>query len=104
MLGKLFKKNKTPLNGGTGESELPTKLVTKYYLNAKSLKGKPLFELAAKHLIGSEEGDILLDDKTISAAHLEVELADGVVTVMDLGSEKGTFLGKKQIYNKVSKG
>ena len=97
VLGKLFKKNKTPQNGGTGESELPTKLVTKYYLNAKSIKGKPLFELTDKHIIGSEEGDIILEEKTISAAHMQVELVDGVVTVMDLGSEKGSFLGKKQI-------
>lgn len=97
MLGKLFKKNKTPQNEGTGEAELPTKLVTKYYLNAKSLKGKPLFELTGKHIIGSDEADIILEDKNVSAPHMEVELVDGVVTVMDLSSEKGTFLGKKQI-------
>ena len=97
VLGKFFKKNKSPQNGGTGEAELPTKLVTKYYLNAKSLKGKPIYELTGNQIVGSEDADILIEDKSVSNRHLEVVLDDDVVTIKDLGSESGTFLGKKQL-------
>ena len=97
VFSKLFKKNKMPKNSGNEDGDAEFTLVTKYYLNGKSIKGKPLYELTSEHIIGSEEGDIIIDDKNISSKHLQINLDQGVVTIMDLGSEKGTKVGKKDI-------
>jgi len=97
VFSKLFKKNKSPKNDGTGELDLPYTLVTKFYLNGKGIKGKPLYELTESHIIGSVEGDILIEDKNVSAKHLEIHVTDGVVTITDLSSEAGTSVNKKAI-------
>jgi pSer/pThr/pTyr-binding forkhead associated (FHA) protein len=85
-----------PKNSGNEEVEGDYVLETKYYLNGKSIKGKPLYELTSEHIIGSEEGDIIIEDKNVSSKHLQVNLAEGVVTIMDLSSELGTKVIKKR--------
>jgi DNA-binding NtrC family response regulator len=48
--------------------------------------------------IGAGEGvDILLDDKTVSRAHVELELVREGVAVQDLGSRNGTYLYGQRI-------
>lgn len=97
VFSKLFKKNKMPKNSGNEDGEAEFTLVTKYYFNGKSIKGKPLYELTSEHIIGSEEGDIIIEDKNVSSKHLQINLDQGVVSIIDLGSEKGTKIGKKDI-------
>jgi len=48
--------------------------------------------------VGAGEGvDILLDDKTVSRAHVELELVREGVAVQDLGSRNGTYLYGQRI-------
>ncbi|MGH9399065.1 MAG: FHA domain-containing protein [Thermoanaerobaculia bacterium] len=48
-------------------------------------------------VIGREGADINLDDPEISRAHAAVEIAGDEVTVVDLGSTNGTFIGEEQV-------
>ena len=41
----------------------------------------------------SPDADIVVDDPTVSAAHLDLQLVEGGCLVRDLGSKNGTYLG-----------
>ncbi len=48
--------------------------------------------------VGREEGvDLIIEDRSISRKHLQIELEDGKVFVADLGSSNGTFVDNKKI-------
>ncbi len=49
--------------------------------------------------IGRDAGDIVLGDPQASAVHAEIEFANGLLTVRDLGSSNGTFLGDRRLQN-----
>ncbi len=51
-----------------------------------------------KKIVGRNEAcDLVLDDRKVSAVHLEVVATDRGVLVRDLGSRNGTFLGETRI-------
>ncbi len=41
--------------------------------------------------------DVLLDDNFVNAAHAELQLVDGQLTIRDLGSRNGTFVAGKSL-------
>src|SRR5271165_3846447 len=43
------------------------------------------------------QNDLRLDDSSVSAAHAEIIVEPGSVTVKDLGSTNGTFINRSQI-------
>ena len=43
------------------------------------------------------DNDIVIDDPTISGAHLEISFAQGALTVRDLGSRNGTFVDGRRL-------
>ena len=57
-----------------------------------------IFEIAKPRVvIGRQGADINVDDPEISRAHAAVEVAGEHVTLVDLGSTNGTYLGEEQV-------
>ena len=54
---------------------------------------------AGQHVIGrSSQAAIIIDHPSVSSNHAEIDLkTDGVVTIRDLGSTNGTFVGSEKI-------
>jgi predicted Zn finger-like uncharacterized protein len=50
-----------------------------------------------KMIIGREDADVVLEDVELSRQHAAIEVAGDRVTVVDLGSTNGTFVGEEQI-------
>lgn len=56
------------------------------------------FELTDGAVIGRDPGsDIVIDDKSVSRAHAQVEITDAGTLIVDLGSSRGTFHGKEKV-------
>lgn len=93
---KLFDKLanlKSPKNVGTDDGHYEYK----YYLVFSELEDEPTFELETKLTIGSQVGDIILEEETISPRHCTFTLNNDVISVLDHNSEEGTFIGKKEV-------
>jgi predicted Zn finger-like uncharacterized protein len=57
-----------------------------------------IFEIAKPRVvIGRQGADINVDDPEISRAHAAVEVAGEHVTLVDLGSTNGTYIGEDQV-------
>lgn len=63
--------------------------------------GREHFLRRGKNLVG-REGDVLLQDSRVSRKHAEVVLDNGRVSVTDLGSTNGTFVGGERLGEGVS--
>ncbi len=50
-----------------------------------------------KVVIGRQDADINVEDPEISRQHVAIEVAGSRVTLVDLGSTNGTFIGEEQI-------
>jgi DNA-binding NtrC family response regulator len=60
--------------------------------------GQPIHIGAEPRMVGRNPGcDLVLADKKVSAAHLELSATASGVRVRDLGSKNGTFLGEHRI-------
>jgi predicted component of type VI protein secretion system len=70
--------------------------VTAFIATGGALEGQR-FELEGDHTIGREGADITLDDDQVSRSHARVSVADGTVTIEDLGSTNGTFVNGARI-------
>jgi predicted component of type VI protein secretion system len=70
--------------------------VTAFIARDGALAGQR-FELEGDRTIGREGADITLDDDQVSRSHARVSVADGVVTIEDLGSTNGTFVNGARI-------
>lgn len=97
---KLFDKLtnlKMPSKLGKNNQELEGNFEYKYYLVFSELEDAPTFELETSLSVGSEVGDIVIEDETISPRHCTFTLNQDVISVLDHNSEYGTFIGKKAI-------
>jgi pSer/pThr/pTyr-binding forkhead associated (FHA) protein len=96
---KLFKRNKTPdiVGKDAQQLDIPTELVTKIYLVFPKLDGQPTYELESKLTIGSEVGDVVLDDESVAPKHCTFTHVQDVISLMDHGSLQGTLLNKKAV-------
>lgn len=94
----IFKKDKAPKNDGDNiESANIASGELTYYLQFSNIEGQPIFELKDALTVGSETGDIVFDDPSLSPKHCSVYLNQGVVSVIDHSSEEGTFISDHQL-------
>ena len=89
-----FRKKKLTEKVGDGPA---VEIENKYYLCFPTLEGEPTFELKDSLTIGSEVGDIILEDEAISPRHCTVTHNQDVISIMDHNSTTGTFIGKKEL-------
>jgi hypothetical protein len=93
----LFRRKIKPNNVGKNSVDPNTEYVNKYYLLFPELDGEPTYELQDKLTIGSEIGDVLLEDDSVSARHCTLFLNQDVISILDHNSTTGTYIGKKAI-------
>lgn len=99
MLGKWFKGKSAPTNSGKSEPDLSDKF---YYakvfeLELSNMEDSPVYSLTHQISIGSEIGNIIIADPSISPRHATFFLQDEVVSLIDHGSVSGTFVNGKKL-------
>lgn len=92
---KLFKRKPKPTKQG-GKLEA-TQTVRNYSLELSNMEETPTYELNGTLTIGSELGDIVLNDPSISPRHCSFTIQENVVSLIDHGSVAGTFVNEKKI-------
>lgn len=71
--------------------------VKRFDIVLENLEGSPEYELKHKLVIGREVGDIVIDDASISPRHASFTLQDDVISIIDHGSQRGTFINGRKI-------
>lgn len=99
MFGKWFKRKSLPQNDGNSESGNSERLhyVKHFDLELSNMEDTPLYALTHQLTIGSEIGNIVISDPSISPRHASFFLQDEVVSLLDHGSVSGTFVNGKRI-------
>lgn len=101
MLKKLFSTKPMPTNEGTF-SHIHTKLGKVRYkkhfdLELSNMEGIPTYELTHQLTIGSEIGNIIIADPSVSPRHATFVLQQDIVSIIDHGSIAGTLVNGKKI-------
>lgn len=100
MFKKLFGRKAVPTNSGELSSE---PVVSKHHwvkvfeLELSNMEGKPVYGLTHQLSIGSEIGNVVIADPSVSPRHCTFILQQGVVSVIDHGSIAGTIVNGKKI-------
>lgn len=68
-----------------------------YQIKLEAFEGSPEYKLEKSLAIGSEVGDILIEEEGIAPRHCTFVLNQDVVLLMDNGSSSGTYIGKKKL-------
>lgn len=98
MLKNLFRKKSLPQEDGNSGSNSPQgRRVKRFDIVLENLEGAPEYELKHKLVIGREVGDIVINDSSISPRHATFTLQDDVVSIIDHGSQRGTFINGRKI-------
>lgn len=98
MLKKLFRRKSVPQEDGNSASGLGAgRRVKRFDIVLENLEGSPEYELKHKLVIGREVGDIVIDDASISPRHASFTLQDDVISIIDHGSQRGTFINGRKI-------
>lgn len=99
MLGKLLKKNKSTdiIGGKPAKVSKADGMEKAAYITLVNHPDKPSVKLEKKITIGSEVGDLIVDDPAISPRHCSIFMNKGILSVMDHSSAQGTFINKKQL-------
>lgn len=98
MFGKLFGSKKVPSNEGTSDGTgTGLKVLKVYELELANMEGTPSYVLTHQLTIGSEIGNIVISDPSVSPRHATFILQQDVVSVMDHGSVAGTLVNGKKI-------
>jgi len=97
---KLFGGKKAPII--EGKSSLSTKVdgvrwVKKFILELSNMEGSPTYNLSHQLTVGSEVGNIVIADPSVSPRHCTFILQEEVVSVLDHGSVAGTFINGQKI-------
>ena len=97
MFRKKIKQNESTSNLGTigqiGDHEM-TKVT---YITLNGIDGENSIKFESKVTIGSEVGDLIVENDVVSPRHCTFYLNKDVVSLMDHSSEEGTFLNKKRL-------
>ena len=97
MLKNLFRKKSLPQEDGNSGSSGPGRRVKRFDIVLENLEGSPEYELKHKLVIGREVGDIVINDPSLSPRHASFTLQDGVISLIDHGSQRGTFINGRKI-------
>lgn len=99
MLGKLFGSKKVPTNEGNPGLSQPgeSKIIKVFELELSNMEGSPSYSLTHQLTIGSEIGNIIIADPSVSPRHATFILQQDVVSVIDHGSVSGTMVNGKKI-------
>ncbi|WP_408095414.1 FHA domain-containing protein [Peredibacter sp. HCB2-198] len=99
MLGKLFRRKSVPTNNGeldhAGAPRLRYKKV--FELQLSNMEDSPVYDLTHQLSIGSEIGNIVIADPSISPRHATFILQQEVISVIDHGSVNGTLVNGTKI-------
>jgi hypothetical protein len=97
-LKSLFSKLISPKkNGNDGLDSSDEGKIFQYHLQASNIEGQPTYPLTDFLAVGSEVGDVVLDDPSLSAKHCTFFLKDKIVSIIDHNSVQGTFINDKKI-------
>lgn len=99
MLSKWFKRKSVPSNdGNSGPSHIQKHQYIKVFeLELSNMEDGPVYELRNQLTIGSEIGNIIIADPSVSPRHATFILQQEVVSVIDHGSVAGTSVNGKKI-------
>ncbi len=99
MFGKLFSFKKVPTNNGNNldENDLDHDNVKVFEIELTNMEGSPSYVLTHQLTIGSEIGNIVVADPSISPRHASFILQQSVVSVIDHSSVNGTIVNGKKI-------
>ena len=102
MLSKLFKWKKKPQKVGEITPIIPEPVrrptyVKKYELELSNMEGAPTYPLSNQLSVGSEIGNIVIADPSISPRHATFVLQDDVISITDHGSMSGTMINGRKI-------
>lgn len=99
MFSKWFKRKSVPNNdGNSGSSELERLQFVKIFdLELSNMEDTPVYPLTNQLSVGSEIGNIVISDPSVSPRHATFILQDEVVSVIDHGSVAGTMINGKKI-------
>jgi pSer/pThr/pTyr-binding forkhead associated (FHA) protein len=99
VLGKWFKKKSVPANDGNldplGLDKIHFGKV--FDVELSNMEDTPVYSLTHQLTIGSEIGNIVIADTSISPRHATLTVQDEVVSLVDHGSIAGTFINGKKI-------
>ncbi len=98
MLSKWFKRKSVPSNDGDSPSKLEKHQYIKVFeLELSNMEDSPVYELRNQLSIGSEIGNIIISDPSVSPKHATFILQEDVVSIIDHGSIAGTSVNGKKI-------
>jgi|GEM_PF-6103796 len=90
----LFQLLRLPTKGGKNASNQSSKrIVRTYFLEFTDIEDSPRYALESTLSVGSETGDIVIEEPSLAPHHAAFTLKDDIVTIQDLGSKTGTALG-----------
>jgi pSer/pThr/pTyr-binding forkhead associated (FHA) protein len=97
---KLFGRKEVPTNEGKSTSSSKVdgvRWVKKFVLQLTNMEGSPTYNLTHQLTVGSEVGNIVIADSSVSPRHCTFILQENIVSVLDHGSLAGTFINGKKI-------
>ena len=97
---KLFGRKQTPtIDGNSANSSKvdDVRWVKKIVIQLTNMEGSPTYNLTHQLSVGSEVGNIIIADPSVSPRHCTFILQEDVVSVLDHGSLSGTFINGKKI-------
>ena len=89
----LSSKSSPSMNAGSGQASL--------CVNSGSYTGQTFAVSPMGASIGRQQGDIVLQDSTISRMHARILMTNGQFYIEDLGSTNGTFVNERRITSSV---
>jgi hypothetical protein len=98
VLTKWFGQRSVPEKPGTSQaSEKKNQVVKNFQLELSNMENTPLYDLKHQLSIGSEIGNIVVSDPSVSPRHATFIVQEEVVSVLDHGSVAGTKINGKKI-------
>lgn len=98
MFKKLFGRKSLPNEVGTSAPKLEgSRWVKSYQLELSNMEETPVYDLTHELTVGSEIGNIVVSDPSISPRHATFTLKDEIVSLIDHGSATGTFVNNNPI-------
>lgn len=98
MFKKLLAKLRSPKKQGGEAPEVGSQRWVKTYdVILSNMEGSPSYPLSHQLTIGSEIGNIIINDPSVSPRHATILLQEEVISIMDHGSVAGTFVNGTKI-------